>query len=217
MRVNGDGAGMSPRPLRSLTFRCFIFQPITSSTARLIVPTARTTRPPRAPMGARNSKARIACSRRIRIALCCARLGFTVPFGANFVARCSAGRNTRGTRGCRRPIGNPTSALDIADAILDFGTHELGCIERIARRFSYDGTGEASWADFAEAIFAEAEKHGRAPVRVKRITTADYPTPAKRPANSRLDNSKLQESWSVVAPLERLDFGLRRRLLTRPN
>ena len=62
------------------------------------------------------------------------------------------------------------------------------------------GAGEATWADFAEAIFTEAAAHGRAPVSVKRITTADYPTPAKRPANSRLDTSKLQKAFGLALP-----------------
>ncbi len=47
--------------------------------------------------------------------------------------------------------------------------------------FHITGAGEATWADMAEAIFAAAEARGRKPVRVKRITTADYPTPARRP------------------------------------
>jgi len=37
-------------------------------------------------------------------------------------------------------------------------------------------------------------------VSVTRITTADYPTPAKRPANSRLDNAKLQQAFGLALP-----------------
>ena len=48
--------------------------------------------------------------------------------------------------------------------------------------------------------FAVAEQLGRKPVRVKRITTADYPTPARRPANSRLDNTKLLENFGLSLP-----------------
>ena len=69
-----------------------------------------------------------------------------------------------------------------------------------ARPVPYVGGGGASWADFAEAIFAEGQKHGRAPVRVKRIGTKDYPTPAPRPANSRLDCAKLQRTYGVALP-----------------
>ncbi len=62
------------------------------------------------------------------------------------------------------------------------------------------GQGEGTWADFAEAIFVASAQHGRAPVAVNRIVTADYPTPARRPANSRLDNRKLRESYRISLP-----------------
>ena len=62
------------------------------------------------------------------------------------------------------------------------------------------GSGEATWADFAEAVFHEVEAHGRRSTRVKRIATADYPTPARRPANSRLDNEKLTRVYGLSLP-----------------
>ena len=66
--------------------------------------------------------------------------------------------------------------------------------------FHMTGQGEATWADVAEATSAAAERHGRRPVRVRRIGTLDYPTPAMRPANSRLDNDKLSRTYGVVLP-----------------
>jgi dTDP-4-dehydrorhamnose reductase len=62
------------------------------------------------------------------------------------------------------------------------------------------GSGEATWAEFAEAIFAEAQARGRRPTRVQPITTAEYPRPAPRPANSRLDNAKLRSAYGVELP-----------------
>ena len=62
------------------------------------------------------------------------------------------------------------------------------------------GSGEATWAEFAQQIFAEAEARGRRATRVRAIATADYPTPAKRPANSRLDNAKLAHAYGVALP-----------------
>ena len=62
------------------------------------------------------------------------------------------------------------------------------------------GSGEATWADFAEAIFVEAAARGRRSTRVKQITTTDYPTPAQRPANSRLDNEKLRRVYGLELP-----------------
>ena len=124
------------------------------------------------------------------------------PFGANFVRtmlRLNETRDEAGVVADQR--GNPTSALDIADALIaiaarvkdDFGPSFRGI-------FHMTGSGEATWADFAEAVFHEAEARGRRLTRVKRIATADYPTPARRPANSRLDNEKLGRVYGFRLP-----------------
>jgi dTDP-4-dehydrorhamnose reductase len=124
------------------------------------------------------------------------------PFGTNFVRTMLRLNETRDEVGVvADQLGNPTSAIDIADALL-----------AVARRIREDdspdlrgvfhmtGGGEATWADLAEAVFAEARAHGRRLTRVKRITTAEYPTPARRPANSRLDNTKLGRVYGVHLP-----------------
>lgn len=107
------------------------------------------------------------------------------PFGANFV-------KTMLRVGRERPLlkvvddqqGNPTSAIDIADAILRIAT---------ASRFPPDGatlhlcgTGSATWCGLARHIFTTSARLGGPSPKVEAITTADYPTPARRPANSRL-------------------------------
>jgi dTDP-4-dehydrorhamnose reductase len=124
------------------------------------------------------------------------------PFGANFVRTMLRLNETRDQVGVvADQCGNPTSALDIADGLIaiaarvrDDPSPELRGI------FHMTGTGEATWADFAEAIFREAEARGRRATRVKRIATADYPTPARRPANSRLDNGKLGRVYGLSLP-----------------
>jgi dTDP-4-dehydrorhamnose reductase len=63
-----------------------------------------------------------------------------------------------------------------------------------------------SWADFAEAIFSEAAARGRRLTRVKRIATADYPTAARRPPNSRLDNVKFSRVYGLALPEWRASF-----------
>jgi dTDP-4-dehydrorhamnose reductase len=128
------------------------------------------------------------------------------PFGANFLKTMLRLGETRDEIGVvSDQLGNPTSALDIADAVLAIGARIVADPSPELRGvFHMTGQGEASWADFAEAIFAQAEKHGRRPVRVNRISTADYPTPAKRPANSRLDNGKLRQIYGVVLPQWRI-------------
>ena len=64
--------------------------------------------------------------------------------------------------------------------------------------------GEASWAEFAEAIFAASAELGGPTARVKHIGTVDYPTAASRPANSMLDSSKLALAHRVRLPEWRL-------------
>lgn len=88
--------------------------------------------------------------------------------------------------------GRPTAAADLASACIALGALLLADDARAADVFHFANHGDTTWANFAEAIFEGAEARGRKPVRVTPITTADYPTPAKRPANSRLDTSKIE-------------------------
>ena len=140
------------------------------------------------------------------------------PFGANFVKTMLRLGETRSEVSVvADQLGNPTSALDIADALF-----ALACRLRtdpspsLRGVFHMSGGGEATWADFAESIFAEALTHGRPPVSVKRIVTADYPTQAVRPANSRLDNAKLQQAFGIALPNWRSSTGVCvARLLTK--
>ncbi len=97
-------------------------------------------------------------------------------------------------------IGRPTPADDLARACIIMTETLIAGDQRAQGIFHFAGAGEVSWADFAEAIFAEAALRGRKPVRVRRILTADYPTPARRPANSRLDTSKIEALGITPAP-----------------
>jgi dTDP-4-dehydrorhamnose reductase len=125
------------------------------------------------------------------------------PFGANFVRTMLRLGETRGSINVvADQVGCPTSALDIADAVLDVCRmlHTYPDDERLLGVFHMAGRGEASWADFAEAIFGEAMRWGRRPVEVVRISTAQYPTPATRPSNSRLDTQKLANVYGISLP-----------------
>ncbi len=124
------------------------------------------------------------------------------PFGTNFVRTMLRLGETRHELGVvADQLGNPTSAVDIANGVLTIAQHISRDASAMLRGvFHMTGSGEATWAELAEAAFAQAQKHGRSPVLVKRITTADYPTPAKRPANSRLDNTRLREIYSLSLP-----------------
>jgi dTDP-4-dehydrorhamnose reductase len=124
------------------------------------------------------------------------------PFGANFVKtmlRLAGDRDEIGVVADQR--GNPTSALDIADGVLAVAANLLASNDpRLRGVFHMTADGDATWAEFAAAIFAASSDRGGPSAQVKPITTADYPTPAKRPANSRLDCGKLARTHGVTLP-----------------
>ena len=95
-------------------------------------------------------------------------------------------------------IGCPTYAQDIAKSIVSI----LSCLDLKSSSsgiYHYCGDEPCSWYDFARAIFLEAEVQGlKTPSYVKSITTADYPTPAIRPAYSVLDCSKIESVSDVT-------------------
>ena len=68
--------------------------------------------------------------------------------------------------------------------------------------YHYSDNGDISWFDFATEIKDQAVKEGLAPesVKLKPITTDMYPTPAKRPANSRFDKSKVKQLGFTINP-----------------
>lgn len=98
--------------------------------------------------------------------------------------------------------GSPTSALDIADGIIAVGRNLLARPDETDLRgiFHMTGSGFTTWAEFAREIFRHSVRFGGPASRVLPITTSDYPTPAKRPANSRLDCSKLSRVHGVALP-----------------
>jgi dTDP-4-dehydrorhamnose reductase len=95
-------------------------------------------------------------------------------------------------------VGTPTYAPDLARAIFDIikkagSQQELPWVPGI---YHYSNLGRISWFDFAEAI----KTRTNAACKVNAITTPEFPTPAKRPAFSLLDTSKIQETYKVTIP-----------------
>ena len=92
-------------------------------------------------------------------------------------------------------VGGPTCAADIADACLSIAAQ---LIADPAKSGTYHFTGgpDVSWADFAREIFRLS---GLSP-EVADIPTSDYPTPAQRPLNSRLDNSLTETTFGIPRP-----------------
>ncbi|WP_346364316.1 dTDP-4-dehydrorhamnose reductase [Bosea sp. (in: a-proteobacteria)] len=125
------------------------------------------------------------------------------PYGANFVKtmlRLAESRDEIGVV-CNQS-GSPTSAPDLAEVIIAMAKALIARPGDTLLRgvFHAAGTGEASWADLAEAVFAASAALGGPSASVRRIPTSDYPTPARRPANSRLDCSLLAERHSLRLP-----------------
>lgn len=124
------------------------------------------------------------------------------PFGKNFLKtmlRVAEGRDVVNV--VDDQFGNPTSALDIADAVLAVSRGLLASHNPALRGvFHMTATGEASWADFAEEIFKTSAEVGGPSAHVTRIPSSDYPTPAQRPTNSRLDCAKLFAAFGVSLP-----------------
>ena len=125
------------------------------------------------------------------------------PEGKNFVrTMLNAGRKSTRLRVVADQHGCPTAASDLADAILAI----LGRLrdypddDSCAGVFHAAGTGATTWHGFAQAVFEEGSRYGMPVPQVDPIATADWPTPAKRPANSRLDCEKLASHFGIRLP-----------------
>jgi dTDP-4-dehydrorhamnose reductase len=140
--------------------------------------------------------------------------------GTNFVkAMLRLGRERDRLRVVADQRGCPTAAAELAEAILGIAYQLL--IERRSNAwgtYHFAGRGATSWRDFAEAIFERAEPYwGRRP-EVIPITTADYPTPARRPAASVLDCTRFDRTFALPRRpwIERLDTVVRQLLAGHP-
>lgn len=98
-------------------------------------------------------------------------------------------------------IGAPTSA----DLIADVTAHALIQVLNDKSKsgiYHLVASGETSWFEYAKYVFEQAKNAGLDLVvkKVNPIPTTAYPTPAKRPHNSRLDNQKIQQTFHLVMP-----------------
>jgi dTDP-4-dehydrorhamnose reductase len=101
-------------------------------------------------------------------------------------------------------VGTPTYAPDLAGAILGIISNETW----VPGIYHYSNRGKISWFDFAQAIKMRIGSE----CNVKAITTPEFPTPAKRPAFSLLDTSKIRDTFSIEIPQweESLDVCMKR-------
>ena len=104
-------------------------------------------------------------------------------------------------------VGCPTAARDLAQAIASLARRILseGFDPAWAGIYHASGTGSTSWHGLAAAMFEQAGSEqagplGVTPPHITAIATADWPTPAQRPADSRLDCSKLSRTFGLALP-----------------
>jgi dTDP-4-dehydrorhamnose reductase len=120
-------------------------------------------------------------------------------FGANFlktVLRLAGERDE--LRIVADQHGSPTSTADIADAILAL-TPRLLAGDGHWGTYHFTGDGETNWCQFADEILSRREKWLGSRPKLTPITTAEYPTPARRPANSVLDNALFRTTFRFGA------------------
>jgi len=122
--------------------------------------------------------------------------------GANFVkTMLRLGRERDELGVVADQTGAPTSAADIAAAIVLIAKRIAESPDAVAwGTYNFTGAGETTWHGFADRIFQRLERaEGRRP-RLRAIGTADYPTPARRPVNSRLDCARVRTAFGVATP-----------------
>ena len=102
-------------------------------------------------------------------------------------------------------VGAPTNANDIANALVTIANTIVNKTETKKNIewgvYHYSGEHYCSWFDFAQSIFAKAKDEGllhETPI-LNAIPTTQYLTPAVRPKNSKLDNSKIKHTFGVQA------------------
>ena len=114
--------------------------------------------------------------------------------GANFVkSMLTHGAKNAEMRIVSDQIGGPTPAADIAAALLKMAKPKTPAP---SGTYHFSGAPDTSWAGFAREIFAQAGM----PTKVVDIPSSEYPTPAKRPLNSRLNCDSLQQAFGISRP-----------------
>lgn len=124
------------------------------------------------------------------------------PTGSNFMKtmlRLAAERDFLGVVSDQH--GRPTFARDLANVVALL-IPQLPDSEDDARWgvFHATGQGDTTWYSFASAIMEESRARGGPATEIRPISTADYPTPSRRPADSRLANDKLDRIYGVRLP-----------------
>jgi len=120
------------------------------------------------------------------------------PWGNNFIkTMLRLGREREELGIVQDQRGCPTSAADIAETLLHLTSRLLTDPQAPTGTYHFVNSGEASWFDLASRCFERSAEQGNTVPRLKPIATSDYPTPAKRPANSRLATDRIAKDHGV--------------------
>ncbi len=118
--------------------------------------------------------------------------------GANFVKtmlRVGADRPT--LRVVADQQGSPTGAADLAKALAAMAVRLAEDADAPTGTYHFSNAGPTSWHGFAEEIFRQSATRGGPSPSVEAITTADFPTPATRPANSLLSHRAIERDYGI--------------------
>jgi len=114
--------------------------------------------------------------------------------------------------------GSPTSATDLAAALARITMRLVEDVTAPTGTYHFSNAGAVTWAGFAREIFAQSAARGGASAEVQGITTAEYPTPATRPANSLLSHDAIICDYGIHPPAWQTALGnILDELLGAPN
>lgn len=95
-------------------------------------------------------------------------------------------------------VGSPTAAGDLADALAQIAVRLARDADAPVGTFHFSNAHAVSWAGFAAEIFRQSAERGGPVATVEPIATADYPTPARRPANSLLSHDAIGSAYGIT-------------------
>lgn len=119
--------------------------------------------------------------------------------GQNFVKtmlRVGAERETLTVVADQR--GSPTSAADLATTLVAIAERMADDPDAPSGTYHFSNSGATDWAGFAQEIFRQSTRRGGPSAHVTPIATSDYPTPARRPANSLLSHAAIEAAYGIA-------------------
>ena len=121
------------------------------------------------------------------------------PYGKNFIkTMLRLAQDREEIRVVADQYGCPTGAADLASVVLSVLPRLLTDKNAPTGIYHCSNQGETTWAGLARLVMEESAGLGGPRARIIDITTADYPTPAKRPHYSRLSCDRLQKDWDIA-------------------